>query len=65
LRASVQKEPANATYHHHLGLALAKSGDIVNARKALERALTLQPDFAGAHEARTVLESLPRPDSTQ
>ena len=55
---SVEQDPKNAIYHYHLGLAYAKAGDTGKARKSLEQALKLQPDFAGANEARAALGSL-------
>ena len=39
-------------------IAAAKAGDQAKARTALNRALTLQPNFAGADEARKTLASL-------
>lgn len=54
------KDPANATFQYHLGLAYAGAGDAKRARQSLAQALQLQPDFAGAHEARELLNSLPQ-----
>ncbi len=62
LKASADRDPNNALYLHHLGLAYAKNGDNARARDALERALRLKPDFDGAQEARSVLASLRGPD---
>ena len=56
--SSVQKDPRNAMYLYHLGLAAAKAGEADKARKALEEALRLQPNFDGAEEARKTLASL-------
>jgi tetratricopeptide (TPR) repeat protein len=58
LRESVDKSPRNAVYHYHLGLAYAKSGNSGGARKALERALVLDPKFSGSAEAKRVLATL-------
>ena len=58
LRLAVEKAPARAAYHHHLGLALAKNGDTAGARLHLSKALELQPDFDGAAECRQMLDSL-------
>lgn len=58
LRDSIAKEPQNPVYHFHLGLAYAKAGEGAKARVALERALELRPDFAGATEARKILSQL-------
>jgi predicted Zn-dependent protease len=58
LRDSVAKEPQNPVYQFHLGLAYAKAGEKPKAREALEDALKLKKDFAGADEARRVLSQL-------
>jgi tetratricopeptide (TPR) repeat protein len=52
---SVEKAPDNASYHYHLALALASSGDTRRARAAVQEALKLKPDYA---EARKLLSSL-------
>ncbi|MBM3778670.1 MAG: tetratricopeptide repeat protein [Acidimicrobiia bacterium] len=49
---SVKAEPTRATYHYHLGLALAAAGDRAGALGALSEALRLQPDFRDAAAAR-------------
>lgn len=58
LRASAEKDPNNAVYHYHLGLALGKSGDKQSAIKSFSRALELKPDFQGAPDAREQLRTL-------
>jgi tetratricopeptide (TPR) repeat protein len=58
LELSVGKDPGNAVYQFHLGLAYAKAGQPVKAREALEAALKLKPDFEGADLARTTLATL-------
>jgi putative PEP-CTERM system TPR-repeat lipoprotein len=60
LNVSVEKDPSNATYRYHLGLAYASAGDPARARESLTRALALKSDFGGAAEARHLLSSLPR-----
>ena len=57
-QASVQKDPKNAIYHYHLGLAYAQNGDKDKARVALKEALTLNPTFEGAAEAQKTLATL-------
>ena len=42
LEASVQRQPMNASYHYHLGLAYINNKDTEKARKALEQALSLK-----------------------
>jgi len=54
-RASVDKDPKNATYQTHLGLAYAKNGDMLKARETLGNALKADPNAHGADEARKVL----------
>jgi Flp pilus assembly protein TadD len=55
---SVGKQPRNATYQYHLGLAYAKTGQNDKARGALEKALQLDPKFADADAARKALTEL-------
>jgi tetratricopeptide (TPR) repeat protein len=58
LRLAVGREPGNPTYQFHLGMALAQSGNRAEARKALEQALKLSPNFDGADDARKLLNTL-------
>ena len=55
---STLKQPTNAMYAYHLGLAYHKNGDTAKARTELERALKLKPDFDGAADAKKILESI-------
>jgi tetratricopeptide (TPR) repeat protein len=55
---SVQKDPENALYHYHLGMTYAGQGELAKARRALERALALNPRFDGADNARRVAAEL-------
>lgn len=55
---SIQKDPSNPLYHFHLGLVKARQEDRSKARRALQTALTLDPTFAEAEEARRELERL-------
>jgi Flp pilus assembly protein TadD len=55
---SVKLEPGNPIFHYHLGLAYMKAGESTRARSALQEALSLAPDFAGAADARRMLASL-------
>jgi tetratricopeptide (TPR) repeat protein len=55
LKTSVAKDPNNAIYHYHLGLAYASSGDAAQARGSMARALALKSDFDGSEQARKLL----------
>ena len=55
---SIQADPNDPIVHYHLGLALAKSGEDAKARVALQRALTLAPNFPRADDAKRVLAKL-------
>ena len=52
---AVARSPNNPVYHYHLGLAYLKIGDKARGRGALQRALTLSPEFNGAEDARRQL----------
>jgi tetratricopeptide (TPR) repeat protein len=52
---SVALAPENPTYHYHLGLAHAKSGNVQEARKAVEVALKLNPNLAEARQLHATL----------
>jgi Flp pilus assembly protein TadD len=58
LEISTLKAPTNPQYAYHLGLAYHKNGDSAQARKELERALRLKPNFDGAEDAKRILESI-------
>jgi Flp pilus assembly protein TadD len=58
LRLAVERDPQNPLYRFRLGLAYAGSGNKDAARRELQRALEMKPDFPGADEARRVLQSL-------
>ncbi len=51
-------QPNNAAYHYHLGVAYLKTEQTAKARRALEDALRLNPDFDGAADARKLLAGL-------
>ena len=55
---AVELDPKNAGFEYHLGLAHAAVGDTAKARLHLQKALTLDPAFEGAADARTVLQRL-------
>jgi tetratricopeptide (TPR) repeat protein len=58
LSESAAKMPNEATVHYHLGMASAKTGDRAGARRALETAVKLSPQFAGREEAQKTLADL-------
>jgi len=57
-KESVDKQPANATFKYHLGLAYAKRGDGKLARQTLEAALKIDPAAREATDARAALAEL-------
>jgi tetratricopeptide (TPR) repeat protein len=56
---AIERAPANAVYRYHLALAHLQMGDQQRGREELRRALKLDPDFAGADDARKKLSSSP------
>jgi tetratricopeptide (TPR) repeat protein len=58
LQDAVRMAPDNALFTYHLGVAYAKAGEDNKARKALERALMLDPKFPKAEDARKILSRL-------
>ena len=44
----MSKDPSNAVFHYHLGMAFAGAGDRAKARESLQMALKLQPSFPDA-----------------
>jgi tetratricopeptide (TPR) repeat protein len=58
LKVSVERDPDNALFHYHLGLAYAGAGDAARAKRALSRALALNSDFDGSADAKDRLSAL-------
>jgi len=58
LQESAGKLPDSAEIQYHLGMTHYMLGNESSAREALERALQLEKDFAGADEARLALSIL-------
>jgi Flp pilus assembly protein TadD len=58
LEESAAKLPDNPQVQYHLGMAYAKVGNQVSARKALTAAVNSPADFQGKDEARKVLLGL-------
>jgi tetratricopeptide (TPR) repeat protein len=61
---AIERAPDNPTYHYHLGLAYLQAGHEKQGRSALQRALALRADFAGADDARARLAAPPAGDSS-
>jgi tetratricopeptide (TPR) repeat protein len=60
LRDSLNERPDQPEVLYHLGLTYAKLGDKASARQNLQRALDLNPSFAGNDRARRMLASIVR-----
>ena len=58
LKDAVRAEPSTALFRYHLGIAHQQQAKFRAARDELTRALTLDPDFPGAADARAALETL-------
>ncbi|HEU4878212.1 MAG TPA: tetratricopeptide repeat protein [Gemmatimonadaceae bacterium] len=54
----VKRAPANASYHHHLGLAYLKAGRSAEARASFRRALANNPDATTANDANRALAQI-------
>jgi tetratricopeptide (TPR) repeat protein len=52
LKEAVKKEPDNALFNYHLGLAYAKSGQAALAKQQLERVVKINPNFRDVDELR-------------
>jgi len=55
---SLSKIPGNPTIHYHLGMAYYKKRNLEQARKQMEKALSLADSFDGADNAREILSGL-------
>jgi tetratricopeptide (TPR) repeat protein len=51
-KEAVKKDPENALFNYHLGLAYAKSGQASLARQQLDRLVKIKPDFPDVEELR-------------
>jgi tetratricopeptide (TPR) repeat protein len=58
LEEAVTRAPSNAVPLYHLGVALAKTGDVVRGRRALERAIALKLNPTLEAEARRFMATL-------
>jgi cellulose synthase operon protein C len=57
LKDAARAAPDDAVYRFHLGSAYMRAGDTAKAREELRRALEIDPQFAGAAQARAALAS--------
>ena len=57
-KEAVKKDPENATYNYHLGLAYARNGQAAQARQQLDRVLRIKPDSSEANELRQALAQI-------
>src|SRR6185503_19662837 len=60
LEQSLRRDQSDPSVHFHLGMTYVKLNDPAKARTSLEKALSINPQFAGAAEAKTTLSSLKR-----
>ena len=51
-KEAVKKEPDNALFNYHLGLAYAKSGQAALAKQQLDRVVKIKPNFPNVDELR-------------
>jgi tetratricopeptide (TPR) repeat protein len=56
--AARHKEPDNATYHYHLGLAYAKASQPALAIENFERVLKIDPNYSDAADVKKQLAQL-------
>ena len=54
-KEAVKKEPDNALFNYHLGLAYAKSGQAGLARQQLDRVVKIKPNFPEIEQLRQAL----------
>ena len=57
-KEAVKKEPDNALFNYHLGLAYARSGQAALARQQLDRVVKIKPDFPKIEELRQALAEI-------
>src|ERR1700674_649938 len=55
-KEAVKKEPENALYNYHLGLAYAKTGQAGLAKQQLDRVVKIKPNFPEVDELRRAVE---------
>lgn len=55
LQEAVKQSPNDATFRYHLGLAYAKSNDLVHAREELQKALKLETNGSQSNDIKKAL----------
>ena len=55
-KEAIKKEPDNALFNYHLGLAYAKSGQAALAKQQLDRLVRLKPDSPDIEDLKKALE---------
>lgn len=55
IEMATQKDPNNPELQYNLGVVAAEAGDIESAKKYYEKAITLDPEYADAHNNMAVL----------
>jgi len=60
LEASIRRDKSDPTVHYHLGMTYWKLSDVPRAKSSLETALSMNPNFQGAAEAKGVLAAIKR-----
>jgi Tfp pilus assembly protein PilF len=58
LEEAVQKAPDNPTYHYHIGMVYQRQKNVAAARKHLERALQINPNYPDASKIRATLRQM-------
>ena len=57
-KEAVKKDPDNALFNLHLGLAYAKNGQAAPSQQQLDRVMKINPKLPGIDELRTALDQL-------
>jgi tetratricopeptide (TPR) repeat protein len=58
LQHAISKDPKNAAYHYRMGLVYLKTGDTSRAKQSLQQALTINPSFPEAADAKARLSQM-------
>ena len=58
LKEAVQKDPNDASFRYHLGLAYQGAGNNAQAKEQLQRVLKINPNFPDAEEVKKTLSGL-------